>query len=145
MMVSTMHWRLEEQHVDDQVVVEGEEAMLAHTKSSDPKEQKWGNDIIKQLQMGKTYLHGVDREGRPICVIQVHLHRPGEQTEKALQRFTVFVIEYARFLLREPIDTSVSRFILSLNHCMLMSVVHHLRYVPLHTRQYGARPNQIHH
>ena len=58
--------------------------------------------------MGKSYLHGLDNAGRPMCIVRARLHKAGEQTEESLERFTVYTIETARLFLRPPIDTAVS-------------------------------------
>lgn len=108
MMVSTMHWRLEQMHVDDDIMKNGEEAALRETKSDDAKVKKEAEDFLTQLRMGKSYLHGLDAEGRPMCVVRARLHRAGEQSEASLERYTVYTIETARLLLRPPIDTAVS-------------------------------------
>jgi hypothetical protein len=108
MMISTMHWRLEEMHVDDDIMKNGEEAALRDSKSSDPKVKKEGEDFLAQLRIGKSYLHGMDAEGRPMCIVRARLHRAGEQSEASLERFTVYTIETARLFLRPPVDTAVS-------------------------------------
>ncbi|OCK84376.1 CRAL/TRIO domain-containing protein [Lepidopterella palustris CBS 459.81] len=110
MLISTMHWRAEDMHVDDDVVRRGEGGMLEEINSSDPKVKKEGEDFMAQIRMGKSYLHGVDKEGRPVCVVRVRLHKQGEQSEQSLERFTVYVIETARMLLRPPVDTATIIF-----------------------------------
>lgn len=107
MMISTMHWRLEQMHVDDDIMKNGEEAALKESKSGDQKVKKEGEDFLAQLRMGKSYLHGLDTEGRPMCIVRARLHRAGEQSEASLERYTVYTIETARLLLRPPIDTAV--------------------------------------
>lgn len=108
MLVSTMHWRSQEMHVDDQIMWNGEEHALKESKSSDAAAKKEGEDFLAQLRMGKSFLHGTDKEGRPCCYVRVKLHKQGEQTEKSLEQLTVYTIENARMLLRPPIDTAVS-------------------------------------
>lgn len=110
MMVSTMHWRLDEMHVDDDIVKNGELKAKEDTKASDAKVKKNSEDFLTQLRMGKSYLHGLDNEGRPMCFVRARLHRAGEQTEESLERFTVYTIETARMLLRPPIDTATIVF-----------------------------------
>lgn len=107
MMISTMHWRLAQMHVDDDIMKNGDEAALQESKSDDPKVKKEGEDFLAQLRMGKSYLHGLDAEGRPMCIVRARLHRAGEQSEASLERYTVYTIETARLLLRAPIDTAV--------------------------------------
>jgi hypothetical protein len=110
MCISALHWRASDSLVDSDVILRGEEGMLKLTSSSDPDEKKEGEDFIQQIRMGKSFLHGRDIEGRPICYVRVRLHRPGEQTEKSLERFTVFTIETARMLLAPPVDTATVVF-----------------------------------
>jgi hypothetical protein len=112
MLISTMHWRSEEMHLDDNIMVNGESHAVQASKSSDPAEKKEADDFLAQLRMGKSFLHGTDKEGRPCCYVRARLHHGGEQSEKSLERFTVYTIETARMLLRPPVDTAVSnRFI----------------------------------
>ncbi|KAH7558073.1 hypothetical protein BM1_05345 [Bipolaris maydis] len=109
MMISTMQWRLNEMHVDDDIMKNGELAAL-ETTAADAKEKKNADDFLAQLRMGKSYLHGLDSEGRPMCFVRARLHKAGEQTEESLERFTVYLIETARMLLRPPIDTATIVF-----------------------------------
>jgi hypothetical protein len=108
MMISTMHWRSDEMHVDDDIVKNGELKAMEDTKATDAKTKKNAEDFLTQLRMGKSYLHGLDNEGRPMCFVRARLHKAGEQTEESLEKFTVYTIETARMLLRPPIDTAVS-------------------------------------
>jgi hypothetical protein len=113
MLISTMHWRSEEMHLDDDIMFNGESHAVKAANSSDPAEKKEGEDFLAQLRMGKSFLHGVDKEGRPCCYVRARLHHGGEQSEKSLERFTVYTIETARMLLRPPVDTAVSTSSLS--------------------------------
>lgn len=108
MMISTMHWRLDEMHVDDDIMKNGELGALEQVTSTDAKTKKNSEDFLTQLRMGKSFLHGLDNEGRPINFVRARLHKAGEQTEQSLEKFTVYTIETARMLLRPPIDTAVS-------------------------------------
>lgn len=108
MLISTMHWRLVEMHVDDDIMIKGEGHALRESQSSNAAEKKEGEDFLAQLRMGKSFLHGTDKDGRPCCYVRVRLHRQGEQSEKSLERYTVYTIETARMLLRPPVDTAVS-------------------------------------
>lgn len=112
MLISTMHWRSKDMHVDDDIMKNGELGAIKESKSSNVSEKKEGEDFMAQLRMGKSFLHGTDKDGRPCCFVRVKLHKQGEQTEKSLERYTVFTIETARMLLRPPIDTAVS-FVIS--------------------------------
>jgi hypothetical protein len=108
MLISTMRWRMQEMHVDDDIMLNGEALAIKQSQSSDAKEKKKGEDFLVQMRLGKSFLHGVDRAGRPICVVRVRLHKAGDQDNEALERFTVYTIETARLLLAPPIETAVS-------------------------------------
>ena len=110
MLVSTMNWRSTEVHVDDDIMKNGEAAMVEKSQSSDPKGKQLGEDFMAQIRMGKSFLHGVDDKGRPICVVRVRLHHQGEQCEESLERYTVYLIETARMVLRPPVDTATILF-----------------------------------
>ncbi|KAJ6170983.1 hypothetical protein N7470_000050 [Penicillium chermesinum] len=110
MLISTMRWRLQDVHVDDDIMANGEALALKQSKSSDPTEKKKGDEFLHQLRMGKSFLHGVDRLGRPICVVRVRLHRASEQDPESLERFTVYTIETARLLLAPPVETATIIF-----------------------------------
>lgn len=112
MMVSTMHWRLMEMHVDDDIMLHGEAGALATATSSTAPatDKKDAEGFLEQLRMGKSFLHGTDKDGRPCCFVRARLHKGGEQTEKSLERFTVYTIETARLLLRSPVDTATIVF-----------------------------------
>ena len=108
MMISTMRWRLQDVHVDDDIMTNGEALALKQSQSSNPAEKKKGEEFLHQMRMGKSFLHGVDRSGRPICVVRVRLHRAADQEAETLERFTVYTIETARLLLAPPVETAVS-------------------------------------
>ncbi|KAL2356108.1 CRAL-TRIO domain-containing protein [Cryomyces antarcticus] len=110
MLVSTMHWRSEDMHVDDDIVKRGEEGSLGDAKSSAAATRREGEDFMSQIRMGKSFLHGVDKDGRPMCFVRVRLHKQGEQSEASLERFTVYTIETARMMLRPPVDTATIVF-----------------------------------
>lgn len=107
MMISTMHWRSEEMHVDDDIMLKGEGGAIREAKSGTAAEKKEGEDFMAQIRMGKSFLHGTDKEGRPCCYVRVRLHRQGEQSERSLERYTVWTIETTRMMLRPPVDTAV--------------------------------------
>ncbi|KAH9213019.1 CRAL-TRIO domain-containing protein [Leptodontidium sp. 2 PMI_412] len=106
MMVSTMRWRSTEVHVDDDIMKNGELGSLNDANGSDPAKKKHGQDFLAQMRLGKSFLHGLDKSGRPMCFVRVRLHKQGEQSEESLERYTVFVIESARMILSPPVDTA---------------------------------------
>lgn len=109
MMMDAVVWRVKEMHVDEDVMAKGELHAIKLTQNkSSPSEQKAGNDFLSQIRMGKSYVHGVDRAGRPIVVVRVRLHKPGAQSEESLERYIVHVIESVRLTLAPPVETAVS-------------------------------------
>ena len=108
MMVSTMRWRSADVHVDDDIMKNGELSSLEAANGSDSAKRRLGEDFLAQMRLGKSFLHGVDKNGRPMCFVRVKLHKQGEQSEESLERYTVFVIESARMVLQPPVDTAVS-------------------------------------
>ncbi|ODQ56346.1 CRAL/TRIO domain-containing protein [Saitoella complicata NRRL Y-17804] len=95
MLVSTIHWRSTEMDVDE-LVFSGEEGAA---KAAD-------DGTIKQLRMGKAFVHGTDKQGRPICVIRSRLHHAKDQNEESMERFTILLMESTRLMLKEPADTA---------------------------------------
>lgn len=108
MLVAAMHWRMQEMHVDDDIIRRGEGGSLEDSASSNAATKKEGEDFLAQMRLGKSFLHGTDREGRPMCFVRVRLHKQGEQTESSVERYTVYTIETARYLLSSNVDTAVS-------------------------------------
>lgn len=108
MMMEAILWRVKEMQVDHDVMAKGELYALRQTQNkSSTSEQKAGNDFLSQMRMGKSYVHGVDRAGRPIVVVRVRLHKPGAQSEESLERYIVHVIESVRLTLAPPVETAV--------------------------------------
>jgi hypothetical protein len=62
--------------------------------------------FLKQLRLGKSYLHGVDLNQRPICLVRTRLHHSSDQQPEALEKFTVWEMETARLLLTGNVDTA---------------------------------------
>lgn len=108
MLISTMHWRKNEMHVDDDIMIHGEGGALKDAQSSTGNTKKEGEDFLAQLRLGKSFIHGIDKEGRPMSIVRVRLHRGGEQSERALERFTVYTIETCRLALQGSVETAVS-------------------------------------
>lgn len=108
MLIATMRWRLKEMRVDDDIIRNGEGAAVTDSQSSDKAVKKEALDFLAQLRLGKSFLRGTDKEGRPICHARVRLHRQADQSEASLERYTVYIIETARLVLAPNVDTAVS-------------------------------------
>lgn len=120
MMISTLRWRLEVR-VDEDTMLHGELGALEASESSDPTKRKLGEEFLSQMRLGKSFLHGVDMEHRPMVFVRARLHKSSDQCEETLERFTIYVIETARLVLSPPVDTAVS-LSLSLVETHLMMV-----------------------
>jgi hypothetical protein len=107
MLVSTMHWRHNDMKVDSEIMKNGDAFAIEDEKTDSPTKQV-SADMMKQLRMGKSFLHGTDKQGRPICVVRVRLHKAGQECEESLEKYTVYIIETARMTLQPPVDTAVS-------------------------------------
>lgn len=108
MMIATMNWRMHEVHVDDDVMKKGESQAMQDKSSGNATVKKEAQDFLAQMRLGKSFLHGTDKEGRPMCFVRVRLHKQGDQSETSLERYTVYTIETARLLLASHVDTAVS-------------------------------------
>jgi len=106
MMIATMNWRATDAHVDDDIMKQGEGGALQAATGGEGTSKKLGEDFLAQLRLGKSFVHGVDKLGRPMCFVRVRLHKQGEQSEESLERYTVFVIETTRLMLSPPVDTA---------------------------------------
>ncbi|KEY64759.1 hypothetical protein S7711_05409 [Stachybotrys chartarum IBT 7711] len=110
MFVSTMNWRHVEVKVDEDIIKNGEGGAVTTAKEGNGDAKKVAEDFMAQMRMGKSFLHGTDRNGRPICIVRARLHKQGEQSEESLERYTVFIIETARMVLAPPVDTATIIF-----------------------------------
>ena len=100
-------------HLEDDIMFNGEEKELKDSKSDDAKLKREGEGFMHQLRQGKSFLHGKDKQGRPMSYVRAALHYPKDQTVTALERFTVFNIETTRLMMEPPIDTATLVFDLS--------------------------------
>lgn len=80
------------------------------------------DSVPNELRSGKTFFHGTDKEGRPVCIVKVKNHDPAKvlttlhlfsilsshpikiEVQEG-QRFSLFMMEYGRTLLKPPIET----------------------------------------
>ncbi|KAF7943199.1 hypothetical protein EAE96_011135 [Botrytis aclada] len=106
MMISTMRWRASDMHVDDDIMKNGELGALEDEKSTNAEKKRHAEGFLMQMRSGKSFLHGLDKAGRPMCYVRARLHKQGEQSEESLEKYTVFIIESARMLLEPPVDTA---------------------------------------
>ena len=107
MMFSALNWRSEAK-VDEDIMLHGEEGGAKDCESGENMSKSMAKDFMFQMRMGKSYLHGVDREGRPISSVRVRLHKSSDQCVESIERYTTYLIETTRFALDPPVETGVS-------------------------------------
>ncbi|KAE8133545.1 CRAL-TRIO domain-containing protein [Aspergillus pseudotamarii] len=104
--VSALEWWSKQKQVEAEVIHKGELHALQQSQSSTGStDKKDGEDYMAQLRMGKGFFHGSDKSGRPICVVRARTHKPGAQSEKALNSYILYNIELMRLLLVPPVET----------------------------------------
>ncbi|KFY07136.1 hypothetical protein V492_07417 [Pseudogymnoascus sp. VKM F-4246] len=109
MMVGVIKWRKE--ITVNQLMAEGELQALKQSQStSNASDKKNGEDFLTQLRLGKVFTHGVDNNGRPVCIVRVRLHRPGQQSEETLEKYIIHFIESVRLTLGPPVETAAVIF-----------------------------------
>ncbi|KAK2744041.1 hypothetical protein FQN57_004494 [Myotisia sp. PD_48] len=110
MLISAIRWRSQVMHLDDNIMLEGDSGMEKYSKGDNPEEKLLADDFLKLLHIGESFIHGIDKRGRPICYIRVRLHKTGAHCEQSLERYTVYLIETSRLLLQKPIETAALVF-----------------------------------
>lgn len=108
MMFSAMDWRHTQAKVDQDILVNGEEVAVRDSEKGEVLTKTLAADFLKQIRMGKSFVHGVDRENRPISVVRVRLHRASDQCVESIERYTTYLIETSRLALTPPVETAVS-------------------------------------
>lgn len=110
MFVHALVWRNQRLNVDETVVANTElKALQESRETSDPQKAKLSHGFLEQLRTGKCFMHGTDRVGRPIVVLQGRLHRSMEKNE-VLNRGILHMIEAARLVLVPPVEGVVCFF-----------------------------------
>jgi hypothetical protein len=66
--------------------------------------------VMNEIREGKSFFHGVDKEGRPISYIKVRNHDPARTEQLEGQRFQLFMMEYGKTLLKAPVETVTMLF-----------------------------------
>lgn len=107
-LVRVLNWRVNEYKVDEEVLAKGEEHAFINSKmEGDSIAKKDGEGFLLQAYTGKGHLHGIDLEGRPICIVRVRTHQPGAQTTKGLNDYIIHLIELVRLLMVPPVESMV--------------------------------------
>ncbi|KAF9102971.1 hypothetical protein BGX27_010796 [Mortierella sp. AM989] len=100
MLLNAYKWR-KEQNVEDVKLLSEDELDVKYPQ------------LKRQLEMGKFFIHGKDKLGRPIVYLNVHLHKPAAQDAKTLECMTIYLMETGRLLLEAPVECVTLVFDLS--------------------------------
>lgn len=95
-----LRWR-SSVHVDDDIMRFGEvgAARTEIDTTASPEARKDAEGFMKQLRLGKSFVRGTDKHGRPIVVVRVRLHKGADQTVSSMERFGTFQIETTRLMM----------------------------------------------
>ncbi|KPM40502.1 hypothetical protein AK830_g6044 [Neonectria ditissima] len=96
MMASAIDWR-QHRGVGD-IVRDGEGVGMKKIRTADE------DAFMTQYRSGKSYVRGVDKDGRPVYIIRVRLHDPHLQTAEAMETYVLHNIETIRMMARFPND-----------------------------------------
>ncbi|KAL8957732.1 MAG: hypothetical protein Q9193_005074 [Seirophora villosa] len=95
MLIATMNWRMKEQRVDDDIMKNGEGQAAANSSSSNAAVKREAEDFLAQLRLGKSFLHGTDREGvwniikgwlDPVVASKVHFTKNLDELERFVEK-----------------------------------------------------------
>lgn len=114
MLIAALHWYHFEANVEGDILKNGEEVAIRDSEKGICLDPKLASDFMKQVRMGKSFLHGRDKDGRPIWYARVRLHRPSDQCNESIERYTLYLIENIRLMLTPSTETIV-RFPLSVS------------------------------
>ncbi|KAL4790387.1 CRAL-TRIO domain-containing protein [Aspergillus venezuelensis] len=110
-LLNAIVWRLKEMQVDNVLLPRGELYAAEHERDLTNRHRaEEARGFINQVRMGKGFVHGVDRQNRPIAMVRIRLHRPGNQSEEALEQFITHIVESARLLVSPPVETATVLF-----------------------------------
>lgn len=103
----TIYWRTMEVAVEDDILRLGEGGAAEDEKNGQGHARTLGAEFMKILRSGKGFLHGEDKQGRPITYVRVRLHKAGEFSPESMHRYIIYLLEMARLSLRYPVETGV--------------------------------------
>ncbi|KAL5355636.1 CRAL-TRIO domain-containing protein [Aspergillus floccosus] len=104
MLVHALMWHNKHINVDDNIIANTELQVLKHSQDqSDPARAKRSQAFLEQLRIGKCFMHGTDRAGRPVLVLQGRLHKSTEKSD-VLNQVILHMIETVRLILVPPVE-----------------------------------------
>ncbi|KAL2848377.1 CRAL-TRIO domain-containing protein [Aspergillus pseudoustus] len=106
-LLDSIVWRLKEMQVDNVLLPRGElYAVEQEGNTANLIRSEDARGFMRQVRMGKGFVHGLDRLNRPIAIVRIRLHDPSAQTTESLNQFITHLVESARLLVTPPIETA---------------------------------------
>ncbi|EFA82279.1 cellular retinaldehyde-binding/triple function domain-containing protein [Heterostelium album PN500] len=69
--------------------------------------------VDNEMKAGKSFFHGSDKEGRPVCIVRTRKHDSSQRDLEEAQRYCVYVMETGKALLPPGIETCTLIFDMS--------------------------------
>ncbi|KAG0007127.1 hypothetical protein BGZ80_005010 [Entomortierella chlamydospora] len=92
MLVLALEWRIT--MGVDEVLQESEDSIEAKCPG-----------FLEQLKSGKVIFRGHDRQGRPLCLLDPSKHHQHAQSQQAVEKLSIYVIEAGRLMIIPPTET----------------------------------------
>ncbi|KAL4862338.1 hypothetical protein BDV12DRAFT_178920 [Aspergillus spectabilis] len=110
-LLNSIVWRLKEMHVDNILLPRGELYAAQNERNiANPYIADEARGFLSQIRVGKGFVHGLDKMNRPIAIVRIRLHHPGQQSQDSLNQFITHIVESARLLVSPPIETATVLF-----------------------------------
>ncbi|CAG8476127.1 4157_t:CDS:2 [Racocetra persica] len=97
MYMATLKWMLQAKVRD--IVEGGEQGLEQYFTGKDLEGLKY------QFTSGKSFNRGTDKDGRPVCYVNVRYHKKDDQTFEVLQKYTIYIMETTRLMMEAPVET----------------------------------------
>ncbi|CAG8648794.1 16193_t:CDS:2, partial [Racocetra fulgida] len=97
MYMATLKWMLQAKVRD--IVEGGEQGLEKYFTGKDLEGLKY------QFTSGKSFNRGTDKDGRPVCYVNVRYHKKDDQTFEVLQKYTIYIMETTRLMMEAPVET----------------------------------------
>ncbi|KAG2212335.1 hypothetical protein INT47_001695 [Mucor saturninus] len=101
MLANTLRWRVTMRL--DEIVALGENGLRDELNRLKPE---LGDNFVTQLNSGKAYLGGPDKDGRGICFINVSLHNKDNQPLEIIKLLTMYIMETSRVVVHQPVEAA---------------------------------------
>ncbi|KAK5577630.1 hypothetical protein RB653_002573 [Dictyostelium firmibasis] len=69
--------------------------------------------VVNELKSGKSYFHGTDKGGRPVCIVKTSRHDSYNRDLNESMRYCVYVMENGKSMLKDGIETCTLIFDMS--------------------------------